>query len=98
MLRDNLSGIHCDSMERPLIAIIGDASKATNPDVAKRAGRELGAELEKKSCRILAFSSSPDFIEWEAVQGYQSNAKKVPGIHRSAISTKPSLQVSWRKT
>ena len=66
-------------MERPLIAIIGDASKTTNPDVARRAGRELGAELGKKSCRIIVFSSSPGFIEWEAVQGYQSNAKKVPG-------------------
>ena len=66
-------------MERPLIAIIGDASKTTNPDLAKRAGRELGAEFGKTNCRILVFSSSPDFIEWEAVLGFQSTAKRVPG-------------------
>ena len=66
-------------MERPLVAIIGDASKTTKPDVARRAGRELGAELAKRNCRILVFSSSQDFIEWEAVQGYVASAKKLPG-------------------
>jgi hypothetical protein len=66
-------------MERPLIAIIGGASKTTNPDLARRAGRELAAELGKRNCRILVFSSSEEFIEWEAVQGYQSNAKRLPG-------------------
>lgn len=67
-------------MERPLIAIIGDAAKTTNPNLAKRAGKELGTELAKRSCRILVFSSSEAYIEWEAVQGYQSSAvKKVDG-------------------
>jgi len=65
-------------MERPLIAIIGDASKTINPDLARRAGRELGAELAKRNCRILVFSSSEGFIEWEAVQGYRSLEKKLP--------------------
>lgn len=66
-------------MQRPLIAIIGDASKTTKPDLAKRAGLELGSELAKRDCRIIVFSSSPDFIEWEAVQDYLHSAKKLPG-------------------
>ena len=66
-------------MERPLVAVIGNASKTTNPELATRAGRELGAELAKRNCRILVFSSNQEFIEWEAVQGYMGSAKKVAG-------------------
>jgi hypothetical protein len=65
-------------MERPLIAVIGDATKSSNPAVAKQAGRELGVELARRDCRILVFSSSENFIEWEAVQGYRSSNKKLP--------------------
>ena len=66
-------------MERSLVAVIGNASKTTNPELAKRAGRELGAELAKRNFRILVFSASQEFIEWEAVQGYMGSAKKIAG-------------------
>lgn len=66
-------------MPRPLIAVIGSATKTTDPDLARRAGEQLGSELAKRNCRILVFSSSNAFIEWEAVQGYLStDTKKEP--------------------
>jgi hypothetical protein len=65
-------------MERPLIAIVGNAAGTVDPELAKRAARELGAELARRNCRIMVFSTMPAFIEWEAVQGYLgSGAKKV---------------------
>src|SRR5215472_9601093 len=64
-------------MERPLIAIIGDASRTSDPGIARRAGRELGIELARRDCRILVFSSSDRCIEWEAVQGFRSTTKKL---------------------
>jgi hypothetical protein len=64
---------------RPLIAIVGDAAKSKDPALAKRAAEDLGAELARKGCRILVFSSKPEFVEWEAVQGYlKSKVKKEP--------------------
>lgn len=64
-------------MERPLIAVVGDAAKCKDPALARKAAEALGAELAKRSCRILVFSSSKDFVEWELVQGYmRSPAKK----------------------
>jgi hypothetical protein len=66
-------------MDRPLIAIIGDARKTKNPELARRAAEELGAELANRGCRILVFSSAPEFVEWEVVKGYlASKAKKEP--------------------
>lgn len=66
-------------MERPLVAILGDSSKTNNPDLAKRASRELGSELAKRNYRIIVFSAMKGFIEWEAVQGYLESAKGIPG-------------------
>jgi hypothetical protein len=64
-------------MVRPLIAVVGDATKSRDPALARKAAGELGAELAKKACRILVFSSSQAFVEWEVVQGYlRSNSKK----------------------
>lgn len=57
-------------MERPFITVVGDASKSVNPELARRAAREIGLELATQGCRILVFSSSQDFVEWEVVQGY----------------------------
>jgi hypothetical protein len=66
-------------MERPLVAVVGDADKSKSPQLAKRAAEDLGAELAKRGCRILVFSSSPAFVEWEVVQGYLgTKAKKEP--------------------
>jgi hypothetical protein len=66
-------------MERPLIAVVGDAHRTKNPELAKRAAEDLGAELAKRGCRILVYSSSPDFVEWEIVQGFlRAKVKKEP--------------------
>jgi hypothetical protein len=66
-------------MERPLIAIVGDARRTKNLELAKQAATELGAELAKRNCRLLVYSTSPDFIEWEVVVGFlRSKAKKEP--------------------
>ena len=62
--------------ERPLIAIIRDATKANSPELAKRAAEELGAELANRGCKILVFSSGPDFVEWEVVKGYLAGKAK----------------------
>jgi hypothetical protein len=67
------------AMERPLIAVVGDAKKAKNPEIARRAAEDLGAELAKRGCRILVYSSSPQFVEWELVSGFlRAKVKKEP--------------------
>ncbi len=71
------SGPHI-TVERPLIAVVGDASRASDPSLAKRAARELGNELRKRNCRLLVFSSSAQFIEWETVQGYRDTKDRLP--------------------
>jgi len=65
-------------MHRPLIAVVGDANRCTRPEVARVAASGLGLELAKRECRLLVFSSSKDFIEWEAVQGYLGLETKIP--------------------
>ena len=66
-------------MERPLIAVVGDATKCKDPTLARKAAEDLGTELAKQGCRILVFSSSKAFVEWEVVQGYiRSSSKKEP--------------------
>jgi hypothetical protein len=50
-------------MRVPLIAIVGDANKTKNPSLARQAAEEIGGELAQRGCRILVYSSSPDFIE-----------------------------------
>jgi len=67
-------------MERPLIAVVGDVKKCKNPSLAKRAAEELGDMLAKRKCRILVYSSSRDYVEWEIVSGYlRSKARKEDG-------------------
>ena len=54
----------------PLIAVVGSASdakkdelKLLNPEQARQAAMELGRELAKAGCRIVVYSSYPEFIE-----------------------------------
>jgi hypothetical protein len=61
----------------PLIAIVGCASDARKdelglrePAQARKAAEEIGRELAKAGCRILVYSSSPDFIEFDVVRGF----------------------------
>jgi hypothetical protein len=64
----------------PRIAIVGDASKARSPDLARKAAEALGAELARRGCKILVFSSDPAFIEFDVVKGYRDHkSKKEPG-------------------
>jgi len=63
-------------MTRPLVAIVGDANKFDTPDQGRRAALEIGTELARQGCRIIVFSSSQAFIEWEAVQGYMAGLPK----------------------
>jgi hypothetical protein len=66
-------------MERPLIAIVGDANKTKNPELARKAAGEIGSELAKRGCRLMVYSSSSDFVEWEVVQGFlRTKIKKEP--------------------
>jgi hypothetical protein len=58
------------AMERPLIAIIGDADKTKDPELARKAAGEIGAELAKRGCRLMVYSTSSKFVEWEVVQGF----------------------------
>ena len=67
-------------MADPRIAIVGDAHKARLPDKAKDAAEKLGAELARRGCGILVFSSDPAFVECDLVRGYlASKSKKQPG-------------------
>jgi hypothetical protein len=63
----------------PLIAVVGSASDARknelkifNGDVARRAAEDIGRELAKAKCRVLIYSSCPDFIEFDVVRGYMA--------------------------
>ena len=64
-------------MDRPLIAVIGDSAKCTKADVAKQAGYEVGRELAKLGCRLLVYSSLPQFIECNVVAGYLTSGVKL---------------------
>jgi len=65
-------------MTRPLISVVGDASKCSNPELGRRAAREIGLELARRDCRVLVFSSSKDYVEWDVVQGYLGSEAKIP--------------------
>ncbi len=63
----------------PLIAVVGCASEARkdvlkvyDADIARRAAEDVGRELAKAKCRLLIYSSCPDFIEFEVVRGYMA--------------------------
>jgi len=65
----------------PLISIVGCATDArqaelnlVHPDRARQAAEEMGRALAQAGCRILVYSSSPDFIEFDVVRGFMSAA------------------------
>lgn len=66
-------------ISRPLIAIFGNASKCFDPAEARIACEAMGAELARRNCRIVVFSSSRAYVEWEVVKGYLSVAGTPPG-------------------
>jgi hypothetical protein len=70
----------------PLIAVVGSASdakkdelKLLNPEQARQAAMELGRELAKAGCRMIVYSSYPEFIEFDAVSGFVSAKPTSPG-------------------
>ena len=62
--------------ERPLSAIIGDATKANSPELASGAAEEFGADLANRGFEILVFSSAPDFLGGEVVKDYLASKAK----------------------
>lgn len=76
----------------PLIAIFGcasderkDALGLNDPVQARKAAQEVGRELAKAGCRVLVYSSSPDFIEFDVVRGFVA----------SKAGTRGSVQVRY---
>ena len=70
----------------PLIAIAGSAAdkrreelQLVDPVTARKAAEEIGRELAKAGCRILIYSTEPEFIESDVVQGYVSSKKGESG-------------------
>jgi hypothetical protein len=60
--------------ETPVIAIVGNAKTS---DRASDAAEVLGRELAKAGCRILVYSSDPDFLECHVVRGYVASRSAV---------------------
>jgi hypothetical protein len=80
-------------MATPLVAIVGDANKAGQPELAKKSAADLGHELAKRGSRILVFSSDSNMIEYEVVRGYrESKAKK----QKAAIEVRYSPDLEGR--
>jgi hypothetical protein len=73
-------------MSDPLVAIVGsvDPGRADyspelkNVEVAKQACEELGRELAKAGCRIIVYSSDPEYIEADVVRGYIASGLAKP--------------------
>src|SRR3954447_16288630 len=74
---------------RPVISIVGSVNPGRryepplrNPDTAHQACEELGKELALKSCDLLVYSGSGEFIEADVVRGFiASNAATPASIH-----------------
>jgi hypothetical protein len=71
-------------MPGPLIVVAGSVDQKrtdynppiTQPKQAKQAAEEIGAELAKQGCRIIVYSSSPNYVEVDAVRGFTAAAPK----------------------
>jgi hypothetical protein len=79
-------------MATPQIAVIGDANKANSPLLAKKAAEDLGAELAKRGCRILVFSSDPAFVDYNVVQGYLTRKQIEKGSRSPEVRYPPDLE------
>ena len=69
----------------PLIAIAGsvadkrkDELKLGDPATARKAASEIGRELATAGCRILVYSTEPEFIESDVLSGYVGSNKATP--------------------
>jgi hypothetical protein len=80
------------AMATPQIAVIGDANKANSPLLAKKAAEDLGAELAKRGCRILVFSSDPAFVDYNVVQGYLTRKQIEKGSRSPEVRYPPDLE------
>ncbi|WP_433459501.1 hypothetical protein [Micromonospora sp. CA-248212] len=70
----------------PLVAIAGSAQvnrsyspAVRDPEAAPAAAAELGAELARQGCRIVVYSSDPDYLERDVVRGYVGSGRAAPG-------------------
>jgi hypothetical protein len=66
----------------PLVAIAGsaadarkDALRLVDPETARQAAEAIGRELASAGCRILIFSTEPEFIESDVLRGYLASRK-----------------------
>ncbi|MFJ5263955.1 hypothetical protein ACIQAC_26180 [Streptomyces sp. NPDC088387] len=76
----------------PLIAVVGSADPGrsfdpplTDPGAALTACEEIGAELAASGCRIIVYSSEPQFIENHVVTGFLTRDDLPPG----AVQVRP---------
>jgi hypothetical protein len=70
----------------PLVAIAGSAQvnrsyspAVRDPEAAPAAAAELGAELANQGCRLVVYSSDPDYLERDVVRGYVRSGRAMPG-------------------
>ncbi|MGC4772769.1 hypothetical protein ACLQ25_27825 [Micromonospora sp. DT44] len=70
----------------PLVAIAGSAQvnrsyspAVRDPEAAPAAAAELGAELARQGCRIVVYSSDPDYLERDVVRGYVGSGRATAG-------------------
>jgi len=71
---------------QPVIAVIGSVnplrtydSPMANAAEAEAAAVAIGGELASRGCRILVFSSRPEYVERAVVRGYVESGHAVPG-------------------
>jgi hypothetical protein len=71
---------------QPVIAVIGSVNplRTYDPPMANAAEAEeaavaIGGELALRGCRILVFSSRPEYVEQAVVRGYVESGHAVPG-------------------
>ncbi|GAA4450402.1 hypothetical protein [Phytohabitans houttuyneae] len=71
---------------RPLIAIVGSLEPGRDydppggvPEDAEGAAVAIGRELAMRGCRIVVFSSRPEYIERAVVRGYLASGQATPG-------------------
>jgi hypothetical protein len=69
----------------PLIAIAGsvtdrrkDELKLVDPEKARKAAEETGRALAKAGCRILIYSTDPDYVEFDVLRGYVGSKSGTP--------------------
>lgn len=71
--------------KNPLIAIVGSVHPARtaelslqNVEAAAQAAEDLGRELAKAGCRIVVYSSHPEYLEHDVVRGYLDSGEGKP--------------------